>query len=404
MNLLKKYGLKAAICSTALGLICLISAVFFLSTPYHALLWVAGEEHPVEFPVDNAIAANWLLNAGIRLFPADSLFYSGIEIAPSFAMPEIDRQMLLYKPAFPITLSFNGAVKRFYSSAPTLGAALWEQKIGILRGDKISLPLDKPLTEPISASIQRGQAVSIRTGEQAIDVIIAVETVGEALAIAGISLQNLDFSTPAENEPIPDNRIIKITRVNEEIVLKEAEIPFTKERIPDADLNTGQEKVLQSGQNGVKIALVRVRFENGKEIRRSVESEWVSRQPISQKTAYGTTVVIQSSSSVDCPVNYWLAKNVYITSYHDTGSPTASGIWPYYGAIAVPPGWFSVLRGSSICVPGYGVGTVLDVCPGCVGKPWIDVFIPTADYISWNKNVTVYFLPPAPAGFSGDLP
>jgi 3D (Asp-Asp-Asp) domain-containing protein len=147
-----------------------------------------------------------------------------------------------------------------------------------------------------------------------------------------------------------------------------------------------------------------VRYENGKEIERTTESEWISKQPISQKTAYGSTIVVQSSNSADCPVDYWLSKEVYVTSYRDTGSPTATGIWPYYGTIAVSPEWFSILRGSSICVPGYGVGTVLDVCPGCSGKPWIDVFIPTADYVSWSKNVTVYFLPPAPAGFSGDLP
>ena len=404
MNFLKKYGRQAAIFCTAIGLACLISAVFLFSTPYSALLWVEGEDQPVEFPVDNAIAANWLLSAGIRLFPGDSLYYSGIKIEPSFAMPEIDRQMLLYKPAFPITLSFNGVVERFYSSASTLGAALWEKKIGVLSGDKISLPLESPLNEPLAASIQHGQAVSIRTGDQAIEVVIAADTVGEALASAGILLQDKDFSTPSEDEPIPQDRIIKVTRVSEETILEDTVIPFTKERVSDASLNAGQEKVLQSGQNGVKTSTVRVRYENGKEIERTKESEWISKQPISQKTAYGSNIVVQSSTSADCPVDYWLSKEVYITSYHDTGSPTASGIWPYYGAIAVSPEWFSILRGSSICVPGYGVGTVLDVCPGCSGKPWIDVFIPTADYVSWSKNVTVYFLPPAPAGFSGDLP
>ena len=358
----------------------------------------------MEFPVDNAIAANWLLNAGIRLFPGDSLYYIGIEIAPSFAMPEIDRQMLLYKPAFPVTLSINGMVERFYSSAPTLGAALWEQGIGILLGDKISLLLEKPLSEPLSVSIERGQVVSIKAGDQTLDVTTAAETVGEALADAGISLQNLDFSTPVEEKPIPNDRIIKVTRVSEETLLEEKEIPFTKERVPDTELNAGEEKVLQSGQNGVKTSSIRVRYENGKEVERTVETEWVSKQPISQKTAYGTTVVVQTYGGPEGSVDYWLTKQVYITSYRDTGRPTASGIWPYYGVIAVAPNWYSILKGTSIYVPGYGVGTVLDVCPGCAGKPWIDVFIPTSDYIPWSKNETVYFLPPAPAGFSGDLP
>lgn len=404
MNLLKKHGRQVAITCIALGFICMISAIFLFSTPYTALLWVAGEDHPVEFPVGNAIAANWLLNAGIRLFPGDSLYYSGIEISPSFAMPEIDKQMLVYKPAFPVTLTINGDVERFFSSAPTIGAALWEQGIGILSGDKISLSLNVPLDEPLSVNIQRGQVVSIKTGDQTFDVITAAETVGAALADAGISLQNLDFSTPSEDKPIPENRIIKVTRVSEETLLEEKEIPFTKERVPDTGLNIGQEKVLQSGQNGVKVSSVRVRYENGKEIERIVEAEWVSKQSISQKTAYGTTVVVQTFGSPEGSVDYWLSKEVYISSYHDTGNPTASGIWPYYGVIAVSPTWYSILKGTSIYVPGYGVGTVLDVCPGCTGKPWIDVFIPTSDYVSWSRNETVYFLPPVPSGFSGDLP
>jgi resuscitation-promoting factor RpfB len=404
MNLLKKYGRQAALTCIALGLISLISGIFFFSTPYFAFLWVAGENQPVEFPVDNAIAGNWLLKAGIRLFPGDSLYYSGIRIMPSFAMPEIDKLMLLYKPAFPITLSINGMVERFYSSAQTLGTALWDHRISLLAGDKISVSPETPLDEPISVSIQRGQAVKIISADQTLDVTTAAETVGEALADAGITLQNLDFSAPSEEKPIPTDRIIKVTRVNEETILDTKAIPFIKERVPDAGLSAGQQKVIQSGQNGIKTSFIRVRYENAKEVKRIVESEWISKQPISQKTAFGTTVVVQTYGSPEGSVDYWLSKQVYITSYHDTGSPTATGIWPYYGVIAVPPNWFSILKGTSIYVPGYGVGTVLDVCPGCVGKPWIDVFIPTSDYVSWSKNETVYFLPPAPSGFNGDLP
>ena len=102
MNFLKKYGRQAAIICTAIGLVMLdFRGFLFLNPLYSACYGWQGEDQPVEFPVDNAIAANWLLSAGIRLFPGDSLYYSGIKIEPSFTMPEIDRQMLLYKPAFP---------------------------------------------------------------------------------------------------------------------------------------------------------------------------------------------------------------------------------------------------------------------------------------------------------------
>ena len=61
------------------------------------------------------------------------------------------------------------------------------------------------------------------------------------------------------------------------------------------------------------------------------------------------------------------------------------------------------VRALRLYIPGYGVGTVVDVCPGCVGKPWIDVFISTAQYVSWHTTETIYFLNPPPANFECSL-
>ena len=404
MTNLKKYGCQAALVSFFLGLLCFVCAFFIFPIPNLAILWVAGEIQPVSLPVDNAIAANWLQAAGIRLFPGDTIVFSGIEIAPSFKMPGTDKQMLIYKPAFPINLTINGSLNQFYSSAPTLGSALWEQGIGIIAGDTISAVLDTPLDQPLSVSMQRGRAIAILSGGGSTSVISSAETVGGVLADAGMMLQNLDYAIPAEDAMVLAGNEIRIVRVVEETILEDIPIPFSKERVSDAELKMGEEKILQSGQDGVKTVSVKVRYEDGKEIDRIVGSEWISMQPISQKTAFGSTAVVQTYGSPDGSVDYWLTKDVHISSYRDTGNPTASGIWPYYGVIAVSPDWYKILKGTSMYVPGYGVGTVLDVCPGCTGKPWIDVFIPTEDYVAWSRNETIYFLPPAPTGFNGDLP
>jgi len=209
---------------------------------------------------------------------------------------------------------------------------------------------------------------------------------------------------PAEDQPIPADGLIRVVRVREETILEESAIAYAEERVADADLNVGTEEVRQTGENGVRVSSVRVRYENGQEVSRAVEQEWISRQPVNQITAYGSNVVVQRSADSECYVVYWLAKEVYVTSYHDTGQTTASGVWPTYGMVAVSPEWYKILKGSSICVPGYGVATVTDVCPGCSGKAWLDVFIPSADYVSWSRNLTVYFMTPVPSGFTGDLP
>ena len=224
------------------------------------------------------------------------------------------------------------------------------------------------------------------------------------MADAGYPLEFLDYSVPSAESPIPKNRKIRVVRVREEVITKETAIPFYEERVSDPQMNVGEEQMLQTGENGVQTATMRVRYEDGEETSRIVLSEWVSKVPVTQRIAYGGNIVEHTYDSPDGSVDYWLEMDVFITSYLDTGSPMANGIWPYYGAIAVSPDWYSILKGTSIYVPGYGVGTVVDVCPGCAGKPWIDVFIPTDQYVPWSRTETVYFLFPVPEGFSGSLP
>jgi len=404
MELIKRFGKQFAVGFSAAGVL-LITLSFFLSRqPISAEIWLDGGDEPAVVMVVSPLAANWLMEAGIRVFPNDSVRYGGIPIPYDFKLPVEKGQHLSYKPAVPITVQTGSDSIQFYSGAETLGEALWEHSIFLKASDDLSLPLSTALNQAVTVTLLRSQPVRIQLREDEIEVPVSSMTVGAALAEAGISLQFLDYSVPAAEQPIPSDRQIRVVRVREEVLTEETIIPYSEERVSDPQMNVGEEQVLQTGENGAQSATMRVRYEDGEEVSRSVLAEWVSKAPVAQRIAYGVNVIVMTFDSSEGAVDYWLAMDVYITSYLDTGSPTASGVWPYYGAIAVSPEWYSILKGTSIYVPGYGVGTVLDVCPGCVGKPWIDVFIPTDQYISWSRTETVYFLPPAPDNFTGELP
>ncbi len=401
MDILKRYGSRIAIGLMAAGLICLVLAFFIFPIITTANVWTESNDQPDSIIPDSPIAANWLLSAGIRVFPGDSLSYAGLNVQPSFIIPQRGNYEIAYRPGYRINLVKDGITYSFSSSAETIGDALWEQGVFITAGDKLSLPFNTPLDRSTDLELKTARPILVQIGNEEKQVYSAADTVGEVLQDAGIDLEGLDITKPQESEPVPGDGRIEVVRVSEETLVETSTIPYTTERVADPEMTVGQEKVLQTGQNGVMTSSVRVRYENGVEVSRKTESEWISTQPISQKTAYGTKIVVQTSPE---GLNYWLTKQVRITSYHDTGNPTSSGIWPYYGVIAVSPEWYSILKGTSIYVPDYGVGTVLDVCPGCSGEDWIDVFIPTEDYVSWSRNETVYFLAPAPENFSGDLP
>ena len=404
MKFLKKYGKLVAYLLMGAGLLLTLYAWYITPKSFRAEIWVSGTDEKVQVEVSDLIAANWLMDAGIRLYPGDTIIYSGVEIDPGFHLSAEQGQTLIYKLAVPVTVVSGEDRRVIYSSAATLGTALWENQIILSASDTLSASLDTPLTEPLDVEIYSAKPVTIQVGDDTVEVSTAAATVGEALADAGVALQNLDTSEPAEDQPLSADGLIKVVRVREETILEESAVAFSTARVADADMLMGQEEIRQAGENGIQVSSVRVRYEDDQEVSRTVEQEWTSLAPVDQITAYGTQVVVQTSADGECFVDYYLAKEVYVTSYKDTGSTTASGVWPYYGVVAVSPEWYSILRGSSICIPGYGVATVLDVCPGCAGKNWLDVFLPTDSYVSWSKNLTAYFMTPMPDGFTGDLP
>ena len=59
--------------------------------------------------------------------------------------------------------------------------------------------------------------------------------------------------------------------------------------------------------------------------------------------------------------------------------------------------WYLGMQGQQLYIPGYGLGSVEDVCNGCVDKPWIDLGFSDNNYEAWHSWVTVYFLTPVPA-------
>jgi resuscitation-promoting factor RpfB len=397
MDFLRKNARFLWIATAAVFVIGFLLLILSNTTSSALSIYIDGQDKPLKITTHSNIPADFFKQAGIVLNAEDRILVNGIPVPAEQPIDKINSSVIQLRKAYQVDLTLDAKTTTFRSSAPSLGQALWEQSIILQIADTISIPLDTPLTADIKVTIRRSQPIRILIQGQEITLPSAAETIGQALAQAGISLQNLDYSIPDENDPIPADRTIKVVHVREEITTQPKPIPFTTEYVADPQLQIDSQKVVQTGEYGLRIAQVRVRYEDGKEVSRKTEAEWVSKAPVTQKYAYGTMVNIQTLSTPDGTIQYYRAISVYITSYRDTGHPTASGKWPARGDVAVRPEWYKYMKGASLYIPGYGIGTVTDVCPGCVGKPWIDVFIPTAEYVGWHTTEMVYFLAPAPA-------
>jgi len=342
------------------------------------------------------VPANILKDADIQLFPGDEMVLNGKPAPLDEQLAAGKNHSIQVVRTQPIEVTIDGQVESYTSTAATLGDALWENGIEINNGDRLHPPADSPLDKPLQVSLTHSQEVNIEYDGSAVKSRTAAETVGEALLEAGIPLQGLDHSLPAADEQIPEDGLIQVVRVSEEVLLENEPIPFNRETQPVADLDIDNQKIVQSGVFGLNTKRVRVRYEDGIEISRQIEAEYISQEPQPEIIGYGIQIVPHTVNTPDGTIKYWRALNMYAISYNVTsngGYGTATGIPLAKGVAAIDPRY--IPYGTRMYVPGYGEALAADTGGGIKGR-MIDLGYLDEDYVSWHQWVTVYFLWPPP--------
>ncbi len=370
------------------------------------MVWVAFNDDPQarQVALQGETLQEVLQNAAITVGTDDRILLNGLPVEMNSDRSVVSGDTLQINRAYPLTIIDEGQRHTILSSAETVAQALWENQITLSASDVISIPLNTPIQQAIEIEIERSNLVTIQVDGKQINASASAENVGDALAQAGVALQNMDYSIPAENAALPEDGIIQVVRVAEETLLLEEVLPYTIDYVGDPEMDLDTQKVVQAGQVGLSISRVRTRTENGVEVSRTTEESWIAREPVPQQNAYGTKITIQTTSTADGTIEYWRAVTVTAHTYHDTGYKTASGKWPTYGMMAVGSSWWPTMKGTSFYIPGYGRAVVEDKCGACEGNMLIDLFIPLDEYVPWHKTVTLYFLTPVPANIKYILP
>lgn len=345
--------------------------------------------------------ANILNEAGIPLYPHDRILVDGLPSEPDQPLQGGNPHLLEVRRGTPLTLIMDDGVINFTTSAETIAEALWEQDIPVYQADRIEPSLTTPLTgAPLEVSFERSQPFDIQLGEVSFQGRSTSSLVGMALQDAGFTLQGRDYSLPGEDKPLPENRRIEIIRVSEQIILNQEPLEFSSQFQPSSDLPLDEVKVLQGGAYGLKAQRVRVIYENGEEISRRIEKEWVVKEPEPRIVGYGTDINVRTVDTPDGPIRVWREITAFATSYNEScpgcDSITSSGAVLKKGIIAVTLEWYRYMQGLKVYIPGYGFGSIEDVGGGIPGKFWVDLGYKKKNYVPWSQNVTVYFLAPPP--------
>lgn len=199
----------------------------------------------------------------------------------------------------PIELTVDGETSTHWVTATDVQGALTQ----------IGTPYaDSRLSTSRGAGISRGgtsiEVVTPRTltlklaGEKPVTREIAVLTVKEALAEAGVELDQHDIVRPRRKAVIEDGDTIVYTDID----VKKRRVDDEKFSVPGTEVDDdsmieGERKVVTEGVPGVRDVTYKVTVRNGEVVRRTVVDQDVSTRPTAEVVHVGTQPAVPNYAS-----------------------------------------------------------------------------------------------------------
>ena len=344
-----------------------------------------------------------LEEAKISLGPHDRVEVEG-ELRPtnpSLADPQPAR--VTVHRAVPFTLHEDGQATTLYTTASTVGEALRQAGLTLYLADYVQPGLGERISAGMHIYVERSIPVTVQVDGRTVRTRTHRQRVGEVLADLGIVLTGQDYTTPTLDAPLGKDTAIRVVRVSERFLIEQEPIPFETVWQADPDLEIDHQRLLQEGMRGILERRIRVRYEDGHEVARAVEDEYVAVPPMNKIIGYGTKIVIRTLNTPSGPVEYWRVIRMLATSYSaaTAGTPrtspyygrTATGMNMGYGIVAVDPRVINLH--SRVYVPGYGIGIAGDT-GGAIRGRRIDLGYDDDSLVLWYRWVDVYLLTPVP--------
>jgi uncharacterized protein YabE (DUF348 family) len=353
--------------------------------------------------------ADALRDANVTLKPRDRVLIDGAIVEPSVRLPDSGEESpgleMTVQRAVPIEVNDNGALTTFYTTAPTLGEALRQAGLIVYLGDAVTPDLGTPVAPGWQVYIRRSRAATINVDGKTIRTRTLGEKVADLLTQEGIPLAGKDYTVPAVTEAVRDGVTVQVMRVKEDFVTESEAIAFETTWQPDPSLEIDVHQVTQTGVDGTKKRTIRINYENGHEVARSIDKEWIEAAPVTKLINYGTKIVHRNLTLPDgSTTTYWRKIRVLATSYtaatsgkartHPEFGITALGLQAGLGIVAVDPKVIN-LR-AKLYVPGYGLATAGDTGGKIKGRR-VDLGYDESNLVLWFQWVDVYVLDPAPA-------
>jgi uncharacterized protein YabE (DUF348 family) len=249
-----------------------------------------------------------------------------------------------------VIINDNGKVISVKTFRNTVEEVLEGSKISKDTEDYISTRLDSRLSSfgKNEIIIKRAVPVTLIIDGKNLKRKTYADTVSNTLTNLGYKVGPLDKIIGLKlDSMVESGTTIKLMRVKEEKVSQITSVPYVIEKKADDRLDKGTEKVIREGKQGIREKLFKVIYEDGKQIAKTLISDSVVSNPISQLVHFGTVMNFKTSRGdlIRYKKVMRMKATAYTSSFHDTGkSPgdpgfgiTYSGMKARRGVIAVDP-------------------------------------------------------------------
>lgn len=319
--------------------------------------------------------------------------------------------LLLAQPAFAqntYVITDGDRVFTYTTSATDPRQILGEAGLELDENDTYTT---QPGTGGQEITVRRSQTIYINYYGEEMTVSSYGETVADLLNRLNLSLSENDtVSWPLSDETY-DGMSLRVENIIHQEQTYTATIPHGVSYYQDPSLPEGVEVVMAEGSDGELLCTATVTYVNSRETRRTVLSETLTRNPVTEVIAQGSGLAASVPTDADMPIitddliilptgevlTYVGCTDGRATAYYNQGT-TATGTVAQEGVVAVDPRFiphgtrmFIVTKDGEYV---YGIAAAEDAGDSNIVGNRIDLWFPTKEAcIQFGyRDCTIYFL------------
>lgn len=220
-------------------------------------------------------------SANVELKPAD-------RVSPSADAKVENGTVINVNMAKAVKVSLDGSEKTVSTTAPDVAGLVTE--LGVASASSVSVPKEAPLAVDGSfVAISTPKTISIVADGKVSPSTTTAQTVAQVLEDAGITLGADDRTSQPGNAHVVNNMVVKVSRVDtSQTAATTEDVAFDSLTTESADMVKGEKQVTQAGTAGKVNKTFQLVLVDGREASRTLVSEAVTVQPVTEKVTVGT--------------------------------------------------------------------------------------------------------------------